>query len=58
MGNNNNPGHFTKCVEFRHNSSNSSIGVIQGQHCMVKMTADDNVNHYRTTDKKFDWGET
>jgi translation initiation factor IF-3 len=31
-GNLYNPGHFTECVEFRHDE-------IQGQHCMVTSTA-------------------
>ncbi|XP_037037934.1 nose resistant to fluoxetine protein 6-like [Bradysia coprophila] len=39
-GNTQSPGHYTECVEFRHND-------IQGQHCMLTVTAAVNSSNVR-----------
>lgn len=39
----NSPGHFTECVEFRHDT-------IQGQHCMITTTANVSTNSNELTE--------
>lgn len=39
VGNRQNPGGFTDCVNFRHESNSTALGTFQGQHCMVDFSA-------------------
>lgn len=48
-GNNNNPGHFSDCVKFRHKE-------LRGQHCMVVTTPKENET-LDSNDARFDWRE-
>ena len=49
-GNRQNPGHFTECVLFRHEA-------IQGQHCMISITATGNETLENIDGDHFNWRE-
>lgn len=55
IGNLNNPGIFTKCVNFRHETEVANLETIQGQHCMVTFVAIENATFSRVDG--FDWRE-
>lgn len=55
-GNSANFGHFDQCVRFVHDSEDSNIGVIKGQHCIVRYTATQNASTHEN-DGIFDWRE-
>lgn len=48
-------GNFDQCVEFEHNSS---VGLIQGQHCVIYYRAAANASsEHPSADGIFDWRE-
>ncbi|KAL7051624.1 hypothetical protein ACKWTF_004536 [Chironomus riparius] len=49
-------GHFDLCVQFVHNSKDSNIDVIKGQHCMIYYRATANASTHEN-DGIFDWRE-
>ncbi|KAG5670728.1 hypothetical protein PVAND_000972 [Polypedilum vanderplanki] len=55
-GQSQNFGHFDECIDFTHTSSSSSVGTIQGQHCMIFHTATEEQNK-TNWNPNFDWRE-
>lgn len=55
-GNLNSPGSFSDCVSIRHESNVSSVGLIQGQHCMVNFAAKPDETEIER-EGNFDWKE-
>jgi hypothetical protein len=51
-GNNVDLGHYDQCVEFRHKSS---VGEIQGQHCMIFYRASANASNDADVNGIFNW---
>ncbi|CAG9801151.1 unnamed protein product [Chironomus riparius] len=49
-------GHFDQCTRFVHNSKDSNIDVIKGQHCMIYYRATANASTHEN-DGIFDWRE-
>jgi hypothetical protein len=53
-------GNFEQCLDFEHESDDSNVGVIQGQHCLIYYQATPNASSPATTlqsDGIFDWTE-
>ena len=48
-------GHFDQCLKFRHKISAANI--IQGQHCLVTLTAVEKSTNSNENDAEFDWRE-
>lgn len=53
-------GNFDQCLDFQHTSSDSTIGLIQGQHCLIYYRAKVNASlppAMSQCDIIFDWSE-
>lgn len=50
-------GNFEQCLDFKHDSDDSEIGSIQGQHCMVFYQATSNASTKTGDGNLFDWTE-
>lgn len=57
QGNSKNFGHFTACVEFRHEPEDLNVDKLQGQHCMVTYRTKENSTILPPSDNVFDWPE-
>lgn len=49
-------GHFDQCIQFVHDSKDSNIDVIKGQHCMIYYRATANASSHENNGI-FDWPE-
>jgi hypothetical protein len=50
-------GNFEQCLDFKHDSTDSKIGQIQGQHCVIYYRATPNASSTLQPDGIFDWSE-
>lgn len=50
-------GNFEQCLDFKFDSTDSRVGLIQGQHCLIYYRATPNATTAREPDGKFDWSE-
>lgn len=57
LGNLQNPGLFTECINFHYEPEDLNVETIQGQHCMVTIIARDNVTFAPPDENFFDWRE-
>ena len=48
-------GHYDQCVDFRHKSSDLSLGEIQGQHCTIFYRASANASSDGDGSGIFNW---
>jgi hypothetical protein len=52
------PGGFTDCVNFRHDSNVSAVGIFQGMHCMVRFRPTLNASEIGNEGEgRLDWRE-
>lgn len=59
VGNRDDFGSFDQCLQFYHVSNDTSIGSIQGQHCLIYYQATPNAStpEVQQSDRIFDWSE-
>lgn len=53
-------GNFDQCLDFQHKSSDLTVGLVQGQHCLIYYRATMNASSPPATiqpDGIFDWSE-
>lgn len=49
-------GNFDQCLDFNHDTADESVGLIQGQHCLIYYRATENAST-ASSDGMFDWSE-